>query len=59
MRSDSTQLDVFDHSPRELAKVHRIAADTERHNPYYPEAERERRAAHYLKEAERLEAIAR
>lgn len=36
---------------------YRRAAETERLNPYYPHDERERRAAHHLAEAERLEKI--
>ena len=36
---------------------YRQAAETERLNPYYPHGERERRAAEYLAEAERLEKI--
>lgn len=36
---------------------YRQAAETERLNPYYPHDERERRAAQYLAEAERLEKI--
>ena len=34
---------------------YREAAETERFNPYFPPDERERRAAEYLAEAERLE----
>lgn len=36
---------------------YREAAETERLNPYYNERDRERRAAQYLAEAERLEKI--
>lgn len=36
---------------------YREAAETERFNPYFPPDERERRAAQYLAEAERLEKI--
>lgn len=36
---------------------YRQAAETERLNPYYHHDERERRAAQYLAEAERLEKI--
>lgn len=52
------QLDIIHHSPAALARACRIAADTERHNPYFPPGERERRAAAHTAEAERLERIA-
>lgn len=58
MRSDNTQLDLYRDDPRRIAAAHRIAAETERFNPYFPESERERRAAHHIAEAERLEATA-
>lgn len=51
------QLDLYRHSPPFLAAAYREAAETERFNPYYNERERERRAAQYLAEAERLEKI--
>ena len=37
------QLDIIHHSPAAMARAYRIAADTERHNPYFPPGERERR----------------
>ena len=56
MRAEvSQQADLFRHSPPFLAAAYREAAQTERFNPYYPPNERERRAAEYLAEAERLE----
>ena len=52
------QLDIIRHSPAAMARAYRIAADTERHNPYFPPGERDRRAAAHTAEAERLERIA-
>lgn len=53
-----TQLDIITHSPSAMARAYRIAADTERHNPYFSPAERTQRADAHLREAERLERIA-
>lgn len=52
------QRDLFRHSPQALASAHRVAADTERHNPYFTPAERAARAAQHLAEAARLERLA-
>ena len=49
------QLDLYRHTHPFLAAAYREAAETERFNPYFPPDERERRAAEYLAEAERLE----
>lgn len=53
MRSD-VQPDLIRNSPPELARAYRVAADTERRNPYFAPDEAERRAAHYEREAERV-----
>lgn len=53
-----TQLDIITHSPSAMARAYRIAAETERHNPYFPPAERAQRADAHLAEAERWERIA-
>jgi hypothetical protein len=55
MRSDTTQLDVFRDDPARMAHLWRQAAETSRKQ--FPNDEA--RYAHYLQEAERLEAIAR
>lgn len=55
MRSDANPLDLMRHSPAELARVHRKAAETALINPYETAAERRARADAYLAEAERLE----
>lgn len=52
------QLDIITHNPAALARAYRIAAETERHNPYFTPAERAQRAAAHATEAERLERIA-
>ncbi len=54
MRSDQ-QLDVFQHSPQRLAAAHREQAAMWLVNPYYAQAERQRRHDNDIKQAERLE----
>ncbi len=49
-------LDVFDHADARLAKAYRLAAETVRFDPYFPEGERAGRAAYYEAEARRHEA---
>lgn len=51
-----TQLDVFHHSDAAMARAYRQAAETVKYDPYFPDAERENRAAYYLAEAARYEA---
>ena len=51
----NAQLDVFRHSDAALAAAYREAARTARLNPFEPEEKAERRAAHYEREAEKLE----
>ena len=58
MKTLMDQLDVTFHSPQAMARASRTAADTEAHNHYYSKAERERRAAYHIAEAERLERLA-
>lgn len=50
-----SQLDLYRDSPQRLAAAYRVAADSALINPLEPKSDRERRAAHYLAEAERLE----
>lgn len=47
--------DLFRESDAARARAARIAADTARHDPYWTEAEREQRAAHYERLARELE----
>ena len=58
MKSHGTQRDLLRHCDAELAKAYREAADTERVNPYFTPDERAKRAAHYEREAVKLEARA-
>ncbi|WP_165424211.1 hypothetical protein [Pseudoxanthomonas winnipegensis] len=58
MRHDQ-QTDLFRDDSKRKAEAYRASAETERHNPYFTEAEREIRVAHYTAEAERLEALTR
>lgn len=51
----ATQLDLLRHSPAELARAYRIAADTALANPWLSALERKRRAEYYRGEAERIE----
>lgn len=55
MRSDRTQRDLFRDSPRAMAHAFRVAAESARTNPYESPDDAERRAQHYLAEAQRLE----
>lgn len=55
MRSDRTQRDLFRDSPRAMAHHFRVAAETERRNPFFTPEQAERRANYYLAEAQRLE----
>lgn len=48
-------LDVFLHSDASQAKAYRLAAETVKFDPYFPEAERATRVAYYQGEAERYE----
>lgn len=50
-----TQLDLYRHSAPALAAAYREAAETARKNPYETPEKSERRAQHYLAEAERIE----
>jgi hypothetical protein len=49
------QSDIFRDSPAARAQRFRIAAETERNNPYFTPDERERRAAYYEQQAEACE----
>ena len=49
-------LDVFLHSDASQARAYRLAAETVRFDPYFPESERANRAAYYEAEARRYEA---
>lgn len=55
MKSHGRQPDLIRNSPPELAQAFRVAADTERRNPYYPPDEAEKRAAYYERQAQALE----
>ncbi|MEN5265740.1 hypothetical protein [Stenotrophomonas sp. TWI587] len=66
MRSDNSQLDIFDHDPRlqapalrKLAKAHRESADEALKQFQFSAAIRKERHEHYMAEAKRLEAEAR
>jgi len=56
--SARAQLDIFDHDPRRLADLNRIAADTARGALNFPPSVREERVRHYMAEAERYDALA-
>lgn len=58
MKSHGRQPDLIRNSPPELAKAYRVAADTERRNPYFTPDEGERRARHYEAKAQALESRA-
>lgn len=49
-----TQPDLLHNSPPELVRVHLIAAETERVNPFYSPAEREAREAYHRQKAEKI-----
>lgn len=58
MRSDGRrQPDLLLHSPPELAKAYRVAADAARINPFETHEQREARARHYEAQAEALERL--
>lgn len=55
---DVQQLDVFRHSDAALAAAYRKAAEIAALDPHYPrQSDREKRAAYYLAEAERIERL--
>ncbi len=54
----TNQPNLFQHSDAAKIAAHRTAAETVRFDPHFTPAEREQRAAHYLAEAQRIEAIA-
>ena len=54
MKSEGQQTDWV--ARQREAEAYRIAAETALYNPWHDERERQERAEHYRKEAERLEA---
>lgn len=54
MRS-TDNADIFVHSDAAQARAYRQAAETVRHDPYFPDSERENRARYYEAEAARYE----
>ena len=58
MRSDNNQMDIFNHDPRRMAALNRVAADQARHAYNFPPTVRDDRVKHYEAEAERYEALA-
>jgi hypothetical protein len=54
MKSEGMQIDFVDQ--QKLVQAYRVAADYALHSPFHTERERQERAEHYRKEAERLEA---
>jgi hypothetical protein len=55
MKSATTQRDLFRDSPRAMAHHFRVAAETERRNPFFTPDQAESRAKFYEAEAQRLE----
>ncbi len=58
MRSDRTQMDIFDHDPRRKADANRAAAEEASKAYQFPPVIRKERVDHYLAEAARLDALA-
>lgn len=52
------QLDIFEHDPGRLAALNRIAAETALRDVQFSGRERQERHDYYIREAERLEALA-
>jgi len=55
VRLVTRQLDLYRHSPQALAASYRQAAETARRDPHFSPEDGEKRARHYLAEAERYE----
>lgn len=58
MTAEPYQLYVDLDSPAEIARAYRAAAETALHDPYFTESDRRERHDHYMREAQRLEALA-
>lgn len=52
------QLDIFDHDPARLAALFRVSAATALTDIQFTQPVRQDRHDHYIREAERLEALA-
>lgn len=52
------QLDIFDHDPARLATLYRVSAATALTDVQFTQPVRQDRHDHYIREAERLEALA-
>lgn len=55
MKSDTTQRDLFRHSPQAMARAFRVAAESARTNPFETPEQGERRARYYEAQAQQLE----
>jgi hypothetical protein len=53
----TAQLDVFRDDPKRIAQAWRVAAETALHDVQFTDAERQKRHAYYLAEAERLDRV--
>jgi hypothetical protein len=52
------QLDIFEHDPGRMAVLYRAAAETALKDAQFTPPVRQERHDHYIREAERLEALA-